>query len=214
MNLAASCGNLIAKAQLPLRARFTMHSTLKSYFHEITGAGEEKLAALSQYFVEKHVKKNEWLLREGEVCKFNYFVVSGCLRLYSVNPAGIENTRYLAFEKKFATSFTSLITGQPSMEYIQSLENTTVLAIARQDFFDLVEREPAVNKIYRHILESAYITTQKRIYDLQGADSLHRLKWLLAQQPRVFERLPGKIIASYLGITPYTLSRLKADLKK
>ncbi|MFM7430392.1 MAG: Crp/Fnr family transcriptional regulator [Flammeovirgaceae bacterium] len=103
MNLAASCGNLIAKAQLPLRARFTMHSTLKSYFHEITGAGEEKLAALSQYFVEKHVKKNEWLLREGEVCKFNYFVVSGCLRLYSVNPAGIENTRYLAFEKKFAT---------------------------------------------------------------------------------------------------------------
>ena len=98
------------------------------------------------------------------------------------------------------------------MEYIQSLEDTTVLAIARQDFFDLVEREPAVNKVYRHILESAYITTQKRIYDLQGADSLHRLKWLLAQQPRVFERLPGKIIASYLGITPYTLSRLKADL--
>jgi CRP-like cAMP-binding protein len=214
LNLAVSCGNLIAKAQLPLRPDLTMHSTLKSYFHEITGAGEEKLAALAQQpLVFLHVFFHK-VLREGEVCKFNYFVVSGCLRLYSVNPAGIENTRYIAFEKKFAASFTSLITGQPSMEYIQSLENTTVLAITRQDFFDLVEREPAVNKVYRHILESAYITTQKRIYDLQGADSLHRLKWLLAQQPRVFERLPGKIIASYLGITPYTLSRLKADLKK
>jgi CRP-like cAMP-binding protein len=189
-----------------------MHAILKSYFREITEINEEKLASLSPYFKEKVVKKNEFLLCEGEVCKFNYFVISGCLRLYSLNKDGLENTRYIAFEGKFATSFTSLITGQPSIEYIQSLEKSTVLAINKEDFFQLVENEPAVNKIYRHILESAYITTQKRIYDLQGADSLNRLKWLLDQQPYVFNRLSNKVIASYLGITPYTLSRMKINL--
>jgi len=189
-----------------------MHTVLKSYFQEITEINEEKLTSLSRYFKEKTVKKNEFLLCEGEVCKFNYFVISGCMRLYSVNKDGFENTRYIAFEGKFASSFTSLITGQPSIEYIQSLEKSTVLAINKEDFFYLVENEPAVNKIYRHILESAYITTQKRIYDLQGADSLNRLKWLLDQQPYVFKRLSNKIIASYLGITHYTLSRLKKTL--
>lgn len=189
-----------------------MHAILKSYFQERTQINEDKLASLSSYFKEKALNKYEFLLREGEVCKFNYFVISGCLRIYAVNKDGLENTRYIAFEGKFGTSFTSLITGQPSIEYIQSLEKSTVLSISKDDFFFLVENEPAVNIIYRNILESAYITTQKRIYDFQGTDSLHRLKWLLEQQPNVFDRLSNKVIASYLGVTPYTLSRLKADL--
>lgn len=189
-----------------------MHAVLKSYFREITNIKEEKLDYLSPYFKEKTVKKNEFLLREGEICKFNYFVISGCLRLYSVNTDGVENTRYIAFEKKFATSFTSLITGERAIEYIQSLENSILLAIEKEDFFNLVENEPEVNKIYRHILESAYITTQKRIYDLQGVDSLNRLKWIIKEQPKLFKRISNKVIASYLGVTPYTLSRLKANL--
>ncbi|MCH7415459.1 Crp/Fnr family transcriptional regulator [Belliella sp. R4-6] len=189
-----------------------MHHILKSYFQERTQINEERLAFLSSYFKEIKVNKHEFLLREGEVCKFNYFVISGCLRLYHVNKEGLENTRYIAFEGKFGTSFTSLITGQPSIEYIQSLEKSTVLSISKKDFFFLVENEPAVNIIYRNILESAYITTQKRIYDFQGVDSLQRLKWLLEQQPNVFNRLSNKIIASYLGVTPYTLSRLKNNL--
>ena len=189
-----------------------MHDALKSYFLERTKVNEETLASLSPYFKEKAYKKNELLLREGEVCKFNYFVISGCLRLYSVSRDGSENTRHLAFEGRFATAFTSLITAQPSMEYIQSMEHSTVLSISKADFFELVNNQPAVNKVYRNILEAAYITTQKRIYDLQGANSLERLKGLLEQQPNVFKRVSGKVIASYLGVTPYTLSRLKNRL--
>jgi CRP-like cAMP-binding protein len=189
-----------------------MHEALKLYFKNRTQITEEKLEELAPYFKEKKFKKNELLLREGEICKFNYFVVSGCLRLYSVNPEGLENTRYIALEGKFGTSFTSLITGQPSLEYIQCLEKSTVLTISKDDFFLLVENEPAVNLIYRKILESAYITTQKRIYDFQGSDSLQRLKFLIEKHPNIFGRLSNKIIASYLGITPYTLSRLKANL--
>lgn len=190
-----------------------MHPLLQSYFQERTSISMEELDSISPYFMEKSCKKNEYLLREGEVCKYNYFVVSGCLRLFSVNKQGIENTRYFAFEGKFGTSFTSLITKEPSFEYIQCLENSKVLYIHRDDFYNLVETVPAVNKIYRNIMESAYITTQRRIYDLQGSDSLERVNLLLKNYPQILNRLSNKIVASYLGITPYTLSRLKARLK-
>lgn len=167
---------------------------------------------IGPYFIEKSFRRNEYVLSEGEVCKHNYFVVSGCMRLFTINKEGIENTRYFAFEGKFGTCFTSLITGMPAFEYIQSLEKTTVLSIHKDDFYHLVDTEPCVNKVYRNILESAYITTQKRIYDFQGADSLQRIQWLMKHQPKILSRLSNKVVASYLGITPYTLSRLKAKL--
>ncbi|MCH7398011.1 Crp/Fnr family transcriptional regulator [Belliella sp. DSM 107340] len=185
---------------------------MKTYFLDKIKVSDDNLSNISSFFKEYSFGKNEFLLKEGEVCKYVYFVTAGCLRFYSVNTDGIENTRYIAFEGKFGTSFTSLITGEESIEYIQSLEKTTLLAIRKDDFYHLVEKEPAVNVIYRNILESAYITTQKRIYDLQGSDSLERLRWLLKRQPDVFNRLSNKVIASYLGITPYTLSRLKINL--
>ncbi len=189
-----------------------MHPLLKEYFKIHTKAEEEILEKISPYFFEKSFKRNEYILREGEICKFNYFVISGCMRLFSTNKEGVENTRYIAFEGKFGTSFTSLISGQPAFEHIQCLEKTMVLCISRDDFYKLVESEPAVNKVYRNILESAYITTQKRIYDFQGADSLERVKWLLANQPKILSRISNKVVASYLGITPHTLSRLKSKL--
>lgn len=189
-----------------------MHPKLKLYFEERTQISEERLQVLAPFFKEKTFRKYAFLLREGEVCKHNYFVVSGCVRLFSVNVEGTENTRYFGFEGKFATSFTSLISRQPAFESIQCLEKSTVLSIYRDDFSHLVETEPAVNAIYRNILESAYITTQKRIYDFQGADSLQRVKWLLERYPDILSRLSNKIVASYLGITPYTLSRIKAKL--
>lgn len=189
-----------------------MHPLLKEYFKIHTTADDEALEKIAPFFVEKSYDKNEYLLREGEVCKYNYFIISGCMRIFTTNNEGVENTRYIAFEGKFGTSFTSLITGKPSFENIQSLEKTKVLSIYKDDFYDLVETEPAVNQIYRNILESAYITTQKRIYDFQGADSLQRVQWILENQPKILSRISNKVVASYLGITPHTLSRLKSKL--
>jgi CRP-like cAMP-binding protein len=189
-----------------------MHPLLRDYFLKRTDTDKHVFERISPYFEEKSFKRNEYVLREGEICKHNYFIISGCMRLFSINKEGVENTRYFAFEGKFATCFTSLISGLPAFENIQSLEKTTVLRIHRDDFYYLVETEAAVNKVYRNIMESAYITTQRRIYDFQGADSLERVQWLLKHQPKILSRLSNKVVASYLGITPYTLSRLKAKL--
>lgn len=173
---------------------------------------EQEFSRFKDLFHYQKVKTNEFILREGEVCLFNYFVLKGSFRFFHVNPEGQELTRYFAFENKFGTNLTSLIEGTPSYEYIQAVEPSEVLKIRSGDFFRLVETVPQINLVYRKILQNAYISSQKRIYDLQGMSALDRLKWLLNHQPGILSRIPSRMVASYLGITPYTLSRLKSKL--
>jgi CRP-like cAMP-binding protein len=189
-----------------------MYNLLYQYFLEKTAISEDSFNRLTRCFTPIKYKKNEHVLRPGEICRNNYFVNAGCLRLYTTNTEGYELTRYFAFEGKFGTALTSFIEQKPSFEYIQCLEPSELLAISYQDFFHLVDTVPEVNFLYRNILEMAYVTTQRRIYGLQGETALERLKWLMNYQPDIFKRTSSRIIATYLGITTYTLSRLKAEL--
>jgi CRP-like cAMP-binding protein len=141
-----------------------------------------------------------------------YFVNTGCIRFYTTNPEGDEMTRYFAFEDKFGTALTSFINQKPSMEFMQSVMRSEVLKIKRQDFYHLVDRIPEVSSVYRNMLEQAYIMSQQRIYGFQGYSALERLKWLMAHHPKILTKLSNKVIASYLGVTQYTLSRLKSEL--
>jgi CRP-like cAMP-binding protein len=189
-----------------------MYELLYKYIQNKIGIDQEAFSEFSHYFKPIVVEKNEIIIREGKVCNHNIFVTKGCLRIYSINNEGQELTRYFAFEGKFGTALSSLISKEPSFEYIQALEKSELLMISRQDFFHLVDTVPQINFIYRDILEMAYTTSQERIYGFQGKSALDQLKWLLLQQPKILSRLSNKMIASYLGVTPYTLSRLKAEL--
>ncbi len=188
------------------------HDQLLKYIQAVTPLSVGEFSQFKDRFVIQKVKRNEYLLREGEVCNFNLFVCSGTLRMYHIGPEGQELTRYFAFENKFGTSLTSLIEGKPAIENIQAVEKSILLKISKADFLNLVDTVPQVNLIYRNMLEQAYITSQKRIYDFQGKSALERLKWLMSHQPGILNRIPSRLVASYLGITSYTLSRLKADL--
>ncbi|SDM19038.1 cAMP-binding domain of CRP or a regulatory subunit of cAMP-dependent protein kinases [Catalinimonas alkaloidigena] len=189
-----------------------MHELLHRYFQEKTDVDPATFETIRAYFEPKKVRRNEVLLSAGDVCRHHYFVTKGCIRIYTLTPEGQELTRYFTFEGKFGTALTSLIEQQPSFEFLQAIEKSEVLVIGRDDFFQLVDTVPQFNLIYRDMLEMAYITSQKRIYGLQGESALERLRWLMRYQPKIVSRLSNKVIASYLGVTPYTLSRLKTEL--
>lgn len=189
-----------------------MHCQLFQYLSGLCEVSDELKVQIGSYFRLVVVPKGSLLLKAGNFCKSLYFVNSGCLRFYYVSEDGQENTRYFAFENKFGTDLSSFITQSASYENIQALEDSEVLEINRADFFRLVEEVQVINRLYRHILESAHFTIQKRIYNLQAESALDRLKWLLNYQPDIFQRVSSKMIASYLGVTPYTLSRLKSDI--
>jgi len=106
----------------------------------------------------------------------------------------------------------SLIEQTPAFEFVQTIESSELLKISRESFFHLVDTVPQFARVYRMILEMGFITAQKRIYGFQGFDAMQKVRWVMQYQPDFLVRVSNKMAASYLGITPATLSRIKSKL--
>jgi CRP-like cAMP-binding protein len=189
-----------------------MYEKLEQYFKNRTIIDERILADVCSHFTQVTTKRNQFLLNQGDICKHYYFVNKGCLRLFTTNNEGIETTRYFAFEGAFGTALPSLIDQTPAFEFVQTIEKSELLKIPRDNFFHLVDTVPQFAKVYRQILERGFITAQQRIYGFQGFDAIQKVKWVMKYQPDFLVRVSNKMAASYLGITPSTLSRIKSKL--
>ena len=188
------------------------YQPISSYLMGRYEIDQEKLQRILSCFQPIKVSRKQVLLNYNEVCRTYYFINTGSLRLFTVNNAGMETSRYFAFEGMFATALPSFIDQMPALEYLQAMEKSELLAISRKDFFDLVDTTAEFSHIYREILEIGFVNAQKRIYGFQGFDALEKVKWVIESQPKFLVRVSNKMAASYLGISPSTLSRTKSRL--
>lgn len=168
--------------------------------------------SICSFFSLEKVKSKTILVDYNAVSDCYYFINKGAVRLFTINKEGLETSRYFAFEGNFVTALPSFIDQKPAQEFMQSIENCELLKISRKDFYALVQTLPAFAKIYTEILELGFITAQKRIYGFQGFDALEKVQWIIKNQPQLLLRVSNKMVASYLGISPSTLSRIKAKL--
>lgn len=168
----------------------------------------EDILLLSK-FKNVKVRKNQVLLSAGEICRHAYFICNGCLRTYFIDARGGEKTRYLAFENHFVTAFASFITQERSAQYVQALEDSELLRISQVDFYKLVDTNPVFAKLYRASLEQSLVFSTWRIETMISMTAKERYENLLERMPQVVLRLPNKHVASFLGITQESLSRLK-----
>ncbi|MGY3053398.1 CRP-like cAMP-binding protein [Pedobacter sp. UYEF25] len=189
-----------------------MYASLKNFLKSKTSFNEDKLDEICAFFTLLKTKRNQILLSYEQTCKYYYFVNKGCVRLYTLTPDGNESSRYFAFEGNFVTALPSFIDQQPAEEFLQTITPAQLLCIRREDFYRLVETLPAFAKIYTEILELGFIVAQKRIYGFQGFDALEKVKWIIQHQPKLLINVSNKMAASYLGISPSTLSRIKSRL--
>jgi CRP-like cAMP-binding protein len=189
-----------------------MYEKLKTYFRNRTITDEPTLDLICSHFTPFTTKRNQFLLSQGQICKHYYFVNKGCLRLFTTNSVGVDTTRYFAFEGAFGTALPSLIDQTPAFEFVQTIEKSELLKISRENFFNLVDTVPQFAKVYRFILERGFINAQQRIYGFQGFDAMEKVKWMIKYQPDFLLRVSNKMAASYLGLTPSTLSRIKSKL--
>ncbi|GGK84472.1 Crp/Fnr family transcriptional regulator [Rufibacter glacialis] len=189
-----------------------MYQLLRDYLTARTTIDEATLAFICSHFSPLKTKRNQFLLQYGQTCQHYYFVNKGCIRMYTINKEGLETSRFFAFEGGFGTALPSFIEHTPAFEYMQTIEKSDLLQISRADFYQLVDTIPQFAFIYRQILELGFITAQKRIYGFQGFDALEKIQWVIQHQPDFLLRVSNKIAASYLGLSPSTLSRLKAKL--
>ena len=184
--------------------------TLANYIRHIVFLNDEQLELALSYFKPSSHAKLEHLVNEGKVGQYMNFVVTRCLRIYFIREDGQEATRHFAFENQFATGLASFITEMPSMENIQVMEDSVLLRISRKDFYYLLNVIPAWEKFYRYYLENAYINNLQIFQREITKDAELRYKELLSLHPEVVRRLSNKVVASYLNMSPETLSRMKS----
>lgn len=155
------------------------------------------------------VAKNGFLVEAGKVCRHLYFLERGAVcGFYYLN--GKRVTHWFAFENDFFTSFHSFITQQPAVENIQALEGSVMWAITKNDLNVLLENFPEIERVLRLAYEKYYIRLEERFVNAQFKTAAERYEQLLQQTPHIAERVPLGYIASYLGVSQETLSRIRS----
>jgi CRP/FNR family transcriptional regulator, anaerobic regulatory protein len=155
-----------------------------------------------------HFKKKEFLLQEGKVCNKITFINNGCMRLF-YNVDGIENTIQFFFGDTWYTDYASFLTNQPSVENLQALENTEVIQFGKEDLNKLCNEYPIFDRVARVMAENAYLSLSQLNKMLTNEEPTERYLNLLKLRPDVVEKIPQHYIASYLGIKPESLSRIR-----
>lgn len=161
----------------------------------------------------KQLRRRQFLLQPGDVMRYECFVTEGCLRQYYVDDKGVEHTLMFAFEDWWSGDMYSFLSGHPSKYNLEALEDSTLLLIERQRLEELYHEIPELNRFYRILLQNAYMAMSERINQTLTMTAEERYHAFLHRYPHFEQRLSLKHIASYLGITPESLSRIRSYKK-
>ena len=182
---------------------------LLTHIKNYSPLSSEAQHALQDYFEKKTFSKNEYLLTQGQVCRNLYFLEKGALRgFYDLD--GKEITHWFGFENDFVTSFHSFITGEAAVENIQFIEGSILWMISKETLNNLFNQHHEIERLVRIVYEKYYIRLEERFVNAQFKAASERYENLLLHTPHIIERVPLGYIASYLGISQETLSRIRS----
>lgn len=170
---------------------------------------DEEMKAIEKYFRSKSVKKRKDFSRMGDVCKDLAFVCKGAMRCYSVDDKGIEHINRFAFENYWLADLQSYFANTPSDYTIEAMEDTELLVISNYDLDRIYLEVPIMERFFRKLFVNAYTFTLDRLNSNVSQSVEVRYKNLLQSHPHLFQRVPLVYIASYLGTTPETISRIR-----
>jgi len=191
-----------------------MLTLLRAHIEKRIHLTEEEFNLSSPFFTSRKVKKRQFLLQEGDVCWQLAFVNSGCLREYTVDHKGDEHIIQFAIEDWWISDFNSFLSGEPTKHNIDALENSDLLVIDKSARENLFESVPKMERFFRLLMEANYIATHKRINQALSASAEERYLAFIQNYPKMVEQIPQNQIASYLGITPQSLSRIRKELSQ
>ena len=170
----------------------------------------EEVGTLQTFWKQKRLAKNDYLVRNGEVCKYDSFVVSGSFKAFYIHPeTGKEEILFFAIEDWWATDLDSFAHKTLSFYNIQALEESVIQQINRQSFEKLLSTIPKMERYFRLILQGYNSSIQKRIILTNAHSAEERYDYFQKKYPKLVQKIPQYMIASYLGITPEFLSKLR-----
>src|SRR5215471_11468151 len=174
----------------------------------------EEIEFFRSLLKSKTLPNGEYLLREGDVCKYESFVTEGCLKTFYIDENGFEHIIDFSIEEWWADDLYSLLTQTPSKSNIKAIEDTTILQISKTDLELLYQKIPKFERFFRILFQNAYITQREQINLALSASAEERYLLFLKKKPYAEKRFPQKDIASYLGVTPQFLSTLRKKTRQ
>ncbi len=184
---------------------------LRTVLGAFAGANHEEVSQVVDNFEYRHVRRKEFFIREGEQERYIYFLARGAVKV-ALNHDGDEKILDFWFDSSFFSSYSSLLTGAPSRVSIQALSDTDVLRIDAAVISRRYETSLFTNKVGRLMAEQLFLRKTQREIDFLTKSAAGRYRDLLALSPEIVGRIPVRQIASYLGIQPESLSRIRREL--
>lgn len=182
---------------------------LNSFLKSTRWFSEDELNDILRHFNTVSIKRKDHILHEGEICKRVAFIEKGCFRTYTVDDNIHESIIHFGFEDWWLADLHSLENQTPTVYNIQAIEESTINVINRNDFFQLMEQYPKFKDGHIQLVRKSYAVMMNRIQEIRFKSLEERYLDLIQQQPQILQRVPQQYIASFLGIEPQSLSRLR-----
>lgn len=187
-----------------------MHADLRKHIEKIIPLTDDEYAFVISHFTSKKFKKHQYLIQEGDAVKYSYFVISGLLKLVFTDAKAKQHIVSFAMEDWWESDYYAYFTETNATMSLECLEDTEVLCCTLEDYKKLCQ---GLQKMERFFLDKAtfgFLGSQRRIISWQTSNSKERYEQLLKQHPTLFQRVSKSLIASYLGVSRETLSRLSS----
>jgi CRP-like cAMP-binding protein len=189
-----------------------MFELLHQKFSEIITVTEEEFSFCQTLFTPKKLRRRQYLLQEGDVARYQAFVGKGILRSYTIDERGAEHVLQFASEGWWIADLYSFLTDEPSSFMIEATEDAEVLLINKASWNKLMQEIPKFEHYFRILLQNHLISTQRRLMQSMAESAEEKYLKFQATYPDCVQRVPQHMIASYLGITRETLSRVRKGL--
>lgn len=172
---------------------------------------DDEVEMIGAVAIQKRLRKKQFLLQEGEIWKYNAFVCRGFLKAFSVDAKGEEHIINFAPENYWTGDRESLMNGTPAKLNIDAIEDTEVILIEKVNFETLCFKIPALNNLVNAILQKSFIVSQNRIQATISLSAEDKYQYFMDKFPAIANRIPQHMIASYIGVTPETLTRIRRN---
>jgi CRP-like cAMP-binding protein len=189
-----------------------MFEILFQKFDEKIQLTDEEKQLCKSFFIPKRLRKKQYLLQEGDPGRYSAFVEKGIMRSYTIDNKGNEHIIQFAFEGWWIGDSYSFLTGEPAEYTIDALEDSELLLITRQSEEQMLQQIPKLEKYFRLLLQNHMIANHKRIAGSLSKSAEERYSDLVSSCPTIPQRVPQHMMASFLGITPETLSRIRKQI--
>jgi CRP-like cAMP-binding protein len=186
-----------------------MYTLILQNIHRHISLTSEEEAYFVSILKSRKLRKRFFLVQAGDLCRSEFFVKSGCFRVFATDPQGNDHNIMFAVEDWWISDMQSYLTGMPATLNIEALEDSEVLYIDKVDLEDLYEKIPKFNKLFRILLQNAFVAHQHRIFTTISQTAEERYAYFIKKYPHFEQRIPQHHIASYLGVSPETLSRIR-----